>query len=361
MQDETQLLIKKLNVIGDLTPGKTISTSNPEEWCILDHKSWSSSLWRTYAGEGRESGIHEISKVFKSVLSLLSKTNTIDLLELLEKALVGFDTLKETYKDDYNATASIVFISNKTREQYNWFMEEYKTSKNTQHWDFPDSNVSTESSVSEQSIEIEDKRDWSEECIKDAFVPKRIKTIPGGFLNQTITESKGMPICGKSLFRGPGPMGLEGSISEKSVFEDPEWKMKLGPMGRVAAYGLTGTIGSTGPIGTNTYGVGPNKSLSKPEEAFSIDPCGKKNSLDCQQSIDQSSSPLVENTNRSLCNEEDNKNSIIDSEECSNRSSNESFVLDNKPYYDRKKKVPSEHISGYNMPDVSFRTWLHKE
>ena len=195
--------------------------------------------------------------------------------------------------------------------------------------------MSTESSVSEQGIETEDIGDSSEECIKDAFGTKIItgdgnKNNSMGFFERLETLKNNLR-----------PTGEGGTL--------------------LGTQGARGISEATGARGGYMYGVGPNESLSKPEEAFTIDPCGKKNSLDCQQSINQSSSPLVENTNRSLCNEEDNKNSIIDSEECSNRSSNESFVLDNKPYYDRKKKVPSEHISGYNMPDVSFRTWLHKE
>jgi hypothetical protein len=42
--------INKLNIIASLTEGKTFSTKSLS---IIDHGSWSTALWRYYAGEDR--------------------------------------------------------------------------------------------------------------------------------------------------------------------------------------------------------------------------------------------------------------------------------------------------------------------
>jgi hypothetical protein len=291
MQDSTDQIIKKLKVIAELTPGKTISTSNPEEWCILDHKSWSSSLWRTYAGEGRESGIYEISKLFKVVISILSVNNTVTLLDFLGKALLGFDTLKETYKDDYNAVASVTLISNKTNDSYKWFLEEHKVTmfaianRNTKFWDIPDSKLSN------LILDENSEKEVSQPFSVDPLSPKNCSL---------------------------GTHGCE-------------------------------TTGPSEAIGTNTL--------------YTIEPCGKKNSLDYLQStiLNGNSDTLVKNTDRSIYHAENNENLTLHSKESSSRDSNEHVVLENKPYYEIKKKSACEHTSGFSTPNMSFRTWLHKE
>lgn len=398
MQDTIDQIIKKLKVIGELTPGKTISTSNSEEWCILDHKSWSSSLWRTYSGEGRESSIYEISKLFKSTISILSKHNTMLLLEHLEKALQGFDTLKETYKDDYNTIASITLISNKTRDSYNWFVEEYKINnvRKIANLGFPESNTSNESNVSitnkvddwgcywgeedsseeeippnKCSVSITNKVDdwgcyWGEEDGSEEGTPPKKRSIPEEFLintghlysrNTGYLDPNGTGYLGAPGLPGSlGPNGKPGTLFPNEVMQCLKCNSVTAP---ILCTGSTGSIGPTGPL-IRKEGLLQNTETSP----FTIEPCGKKNSLVCQQTIfsNESSNSLVENTDRSIHYEKDNKDNLIHSKESSDRDSNEHVMLEDKPYYEIKKKVPPyEHISGCNMPNVSFRTWLYKE
>jgi len=121
-QDRIIRLLSDLNVLASLRPGLTLSTSTMS---VIDHNSWSSSLWRTYNNENRKDTIGFIKTILTEAISILQLNFSNDLLIAIELALNGFSHLKETYKGDYYTIAEINTIINTIRYQITQISQSY--------------------------------------------------------------------------------------------------------------------------------------------------------------------------------------------------------------------------------------------
>src|ERR1700722_12616461 len=90
-------IICDLEVLSKLSPGLTLSTST---MTIINHETWSGSLWRTYARENRKDTISFIKSIFTEAISILELNYSQELADAVKTALKGFSSLKETYKGD---------------------------------------------------------------------------------------------------------------------------------------------------------------------------------------------------------------------------------------------------------------------
>lgn len=100
MSDQNSILkiLSDLNVIGSLSPGKTLSTTSMQ---IIDHNSWTGSIWRRYTGENRAGTIEKIKGILNEAIFVLETSPSSELETSLHKALTGFESLIETYGGDY--------------------------------------------------------------------------------------------------------------------------------------------------------------------------------------------------------------------------------------------------------------------
>ena len=97
-------------MLATLQPGQTLSSTS---MTIIDHNTWSTSLWRTYSGESRKATIGFIKTIFIEALHLCESEP--ELISEIEAALQGFNNLKETYAGDYPTIGEIETIINTTR------------------------------------------------------------------------------------------------------------------------------------------------------------------------------------------------------------------------------------------------------
>lgn len=103
-QFENNDIVKRLRVIAALNPGDTISSN----YCIvMNHNSWYSSFWRTYAGDSRISTIEWIENTFDSIQDMIVDQ------KLVHNALYALNNIAITYKDDLNFQERIKNIQNK--------------------------------------------------------------------------------------------------------------------------------------------------------------------------------------------------------------------------------------------------------
>jgi hypothetical protein len=130
MNFNKSVLLYKLSLVSDITAGKTISTSDPDHWYLLEHKSWSSSIWRTYSGEKRKDTVEEIEKLFKECFQLLSENTDQEIIDALRKARFGFSMLKNTYEKDYSIIGKIESILQDSEKALEWFALEHITTTN---------------------------------------------------------------------------------------------------------------------------------------------------------------------------------------------------------------------------------------
>ena len=111
-QSSTIKIVSDLNVIGTLSVGKTLSASS---MAIVDHNSWTGALWRTYSRENRTTTMAKIEEILNDAVFALETNYSIELASALDKALLGFETLTETYKGDYYTFGKVRQIIEKIR------------------------------------------------------------------------------------------------------------------------------------------------------------------------------------------------------------------------------------------------------
>ena len=97
-QSDISKIISNLNVIGTLSAGKTLSETS---MTVIEHNSWSGMLWRTYNRENRKGTMNKIEEVLNEATFLLEASYSPELVTSLNQALIGFETLTQTYKGDY--------------------------------------------------------------------------------------------------------------------------------------------------------------------------------------------------------------------------------------------------------------------
>lgn len=97
-------MYRDLNVIASIKPGMTLSDTT---MTVVDHNSWSSSFWRRYSGENRNTTINRIKDLMDEALSM---DYSSELDDAIERALVGINNLKETYKDDQEIVLKLDLI-----------------------------------------------------------------------------------------------------------------------------------------------------------------------------------------------------------------------------------------------------------
>lgn len=117
--EEIDPIYKDLQLLSQLKPGKTLSTS---KMAIIDHSSWSSAFFRRYYGEDRHKTLEKINEILTKALKqaqnmLIAQDPQLDhFVELFQKALTGVETLRETYDNDAELVKSVdemlVAISN---------------------------------------------------------------------------------------------------------------------------------------------------------------------------------------------------------------------------------------------------------
>jgi hypothetical protein len=112
-------LLSDLAVIATILPGQTLSSST---MTVIDHRAWSTMLWRTYTSENRSSSINVIKGILEETVLLCdllvglntsqgSRTSSITdnhsidqankLINAVKLAITGFANLRETYQNDY--------------------------------------------------------------------------------------------------------------------------------------------------------------------------------------------------------------------------------------------------------------------
>lgn len=111
-QRKQSVLISQLNVIASLSPGTTLSTTT---MTVVDHNTWSTSVWRRYAGEGHEETVQFIKSLFADSIVQCTAAPSWDLLNAMESAVKGFLTMKITYQGHYYTIANITRIADDVR------------------------------------------------------------------------------------------------------------------------------------------------------------------------------------------------------------------------------------------------------
>lgn len=111
-------IINNLNVVSQLKPGSTLSTST---MTVIDHNAWSGSFWRTYARENRTQTVTYIKSLFQEAISILKTTQSNhpsikDITINVETAILGLSSLQETYKGDYYLLSEIDQIIQSTKK-----------------------------------------------------------------------------------------------------------------------------------------------------------------------------------------------------------------------------------------------------
>lgn len=113
-QNSTLKILSYLNVIGTLSAGKTLSTTSMQ---VIDHNSWTGSIWRKYTGENRATTIDNIKGILNEAIFTLETGPSSEFEMSLINALNGFETLIETYKGDYYTQNNIQKTLDNIRER----------------------------------------------------------------------------------------------------------------------------------------------------------------------------------------------------------------------------------------------------
>ena len=113
-QNSTLKILSDLNVIGTLSAGKTLSTTSMQ---VIDHNSWTGSIWRKYTGENRATTIDKIKGILNEAIFALETGASEEFETSLVNALNGFETLIETYKGDYYTQNNIQKTLDNIRER----------------------------------------------------------------------------------------------------------------------------------------------------------------------------------------------------------------------------------------------------
>lgn len=115
-EERVSKIIKDLTTISMLLPGKTLSSSS---MTIIDHNSWTTTLWRTYSGENRKETIQFIMGILYEAINIYLLSPNVVLGTAIDSALDGFETMKETYKTDYYIIADIDSTLRDIRDKLN--------------------------------------------------------------------------------------------------------------------------------------------------------------------------------------------------------------------------------------------------
>lgn len=92
-------IVDNLRIISLIHPGDTLSSTS---MTILDHNSWSTTIWRLIRGESRDTTVTYIRHIFMDALHILMMDPYIDqsLITNIKLGLIGLRSLKVTYKLD---------------------------------------------------------------------------------------------------------------------------------------------------------------------------------------------------------------------------------------------------------------------
>lgn len=108
-------IIENLRILSEIEIGDTLSTSTMKK---IHHNSWSSSLWRTYAGENRSDTVQYIKGLLNETIFVMEFCDDelcFLLHDELEKALKGVLNLSVTYERDYYTVSEIERITSTTK------------------------------------------------------------------------------------------------------------------------------------------------------------------------------------------------------------------------------------------------------
>ena len=67
LQENKNKIVQNLTLLGSLTAGKTLSTSSLS---VIDHNSWSSSIYRAYTGEDRKKTFTLCQSILQDAVNL---------------------------------------------------------------------------------------------------------------------------------------------------------------------------------------------------------------------------------------------------------------------------------------------------
>lgn len=111
-----QSLIEELQLISTIKPGQTFSKISKT---VVDHKSWSTSLWRTFYRENRRETITYIHTCLQQAVDIyiyqLHRGEDDQILRTyILMSLVGFNNMTKTYWEDFSSTTEIERIIRET-------------------------------------------------------------------------------------------------------------------------------------------------------------------------------------------------------------------------------------------------------
>lgn len=94
-------VLPKLDLISKIKKGDTISTTYQS---VMEHSSWSATIWRTFSKDSRKVTVQWIRETFEEAKKyMISK-------ELLRECISRLDNLKGTYEDDNSISVEIESI-----------------------------------------------------------------------------------------------------------------------------------------------------------------------------------------------------------------------------------------------------------
>jgi len=215
MSDETTKILSDLQVLSLLSVGYTLSAPT---MTIINHKSWSGSIWRTYSGENRKQTTSHIRGIFTGALSILklyslSPQNISNdelnicwnIIRAIEPALKGVSSLKETYTGDFYTIAEIDNIVDIVKDNIKYIIE--LLSVNTKCED--NVGLSNEDNIIESlsvNTKCEDNVDLSNE---DNIID----------LMNTDDENKKSTACDDGICAYSNDEGTDGTKCESSINE----------------------------------------------------------------------------------------------------------------------------------------------
>ena len=106
-------LLKNLEVISQITPGKTLSVSTMS---VVDHNSWSSAVTRRINGESRNKSIIHIKFLLLEAVSFYKLTQDLEIRDAISSAIDGFNNLTLTYETDTKSVDEIKQIVSENRK-----------------------------------------------------------------------------------------------------------------------------------------------------------------------------------------------------------------------------------------------------
>lgn len=177
---ETVEILKRLST---LQKGQTISST---DMSIVDHSSWTTAAWRTYAGESREKTLNSVRDLFNTAISFVERDQTdIDMVNAISDALRGVDMLKLTYTKDVKMASNIQdFITEITAKVHelgerildNFTEEEIaKLSESDSEKKYDDIiRISDSASDLVQMVQVPNRDDGDEEISSTASSPRRV-------------------------------------------------------------------------------------------------------------------------------------------------------------------------------------------